>query len=156
MSVNFSPIYGESPTGTRLPINVDANGNLIVTSGGGSAAPDNVNIVQVNGSPISASNPVPVAPNVTTSSTSTLTSVASSATTVSLLASNTSRKGAYFYNDSTAILYLAFAATSSTTAYTLQIPANGFYEMPPIPVYTGAIAGIWSAANGNARITELS
>ena len=152
---NFSPIYGESPTGTRVPINVDANGNLIVTSGG-SAAPDNVNIVQVNGSPISASNPVPVAPNVTTSGTSTLTSVASSASTVVLLASNAARKGAYFYNDSTAILYLAFAATASTSAYTLQIPTNGFYEMPPIPVYTGTISGIWSAANGNARITELS
>lgn len=128
MSVNFSPIYGESPTGTRLPVNVDANGNLIVSA---------------------ASVP-------TQAATATLTSVASSATTVVLLASNTGRKGAYFYNDSTAILYLAFAATSSTTAYTLQIPSNGFYEMPPTPVYTGTISGIWSTANGNVRITELT
>ncbi len=90
------------------------------------------------------------------SSTATLTSVASSASTVSLLASNTARKGAYFFNDSTAILYLAYAATSSTSAYTVQVPANSFFEMPTEPVYQGAIAGIWSAANGNARITELT
>jgi len=72
------------------------------------------------------------------------------------LALNTSRKGAYFFNDSTAVLYLAYAATASTTAYTVQIPANSFFEMPPEPVFTGAISGIWASANGNARITELS
>lgn len=125
---NFSPIYGESPSSTRLPVNVDANGNLIISA---TSAPP-------------------------TSATATLSSVASSATTVVLLASNTNRKGAYFYNDSTSILYLAFTATASTSAYTLQIASQGFYEMPPEPVYTGTISGIWSAANGNARITELS
>ena len=90
------------------------------------------------------------------SSTATLSSVASSATTVSLLASNTARKGMTVFNESTAILYLAYAATASTTAYTVQIPANSYYELPFIKTYTGAISGIWSAANGNARITELS
>lgn len=91
-----------------------------------------------------------------TSATSTLTSVASSATTVSLLALNTARKGAYVYNDSTSVLYLAFATTASITAYTTQIPAGAFWEMPTSPVYTGAISGIWSSANGNARLTELT
>lgn len=90
------------------------------------------------------------------SSTATLTSVASSATTVSLLASNANRKGAYFFNDSTSILYLAYAASASTTAYTTQIPASSLFELPPEPVFTGAISGIWAAANGNARITELT
>jgi hypothetical protein len=91
-----------------------------------------------------------------TSSTSTLTSVAAATSSTSLLASNTGRKGAYFFNDSTAILYLAFASSASTTAYTVQIASNGFYEMPNPAVYTGSIFGIWSAANGNVRITELS
>lgn len=128
MSVNFSPIYGESPTSTRLPVNVDANGNLIISA---TSAPP-------------------------TSATATLSSVASSATSVVLSAANASRKGWYVFNDSTAILYVAFAATASTSAYTVQLPTNTFYEMPPEPVYTGTISGIWSVVNGNARITELS
>lgn len=45
---------------------------------------------------------------------------------------------------------------SYTGALTVQIAAQGFFEMPTIPVYTGAIFGIWAAANGNVRITELA
>ncbi len=92
-----------------------------------------------------------------TSATATRSNVAGAASDTSLLASNTGRKGALFYNDSTAILYLAYgAAAASLTSYTVQVPAQGFFEMPPQPVYTGAIRGIWSAANGNVRISELS
>lgn len=89
-------------------------------------------------------------------SSSSVTSVASSASSVSLLASNSSRKNATFFNDSTSVLYLKLGATASTTSYTVQIPSNGYYELPGVAVYTGAIDGIWSSANGNARITELS
>lgn len=92
----------------------------------------------------------------TTSATSSVTSVASSASTVSLLASNASRKNAVFYNESTAILYLKLGATASLTSYTVQIPSQGYFEMPVGKMYTGAIDGIWSAANGSARITELT
>lgn len=88
-----------------------------------------------------------------TSATSAITSVAGAATSTQLLASNTSRKAGYFFNDSTAILYLAYATSASSTAYTVQIAANGFFEMP-VPVYTGAIFGIWASAAGSARITE--
>lgn len=86
--------------------------------------------------------------------TGTQTSVASSASNVTILASNTSRKGATIYNDSTAILYIRFAATATTSNYTVQIPSGGYYEVPFR--YTGIIDGIWSAANGNARVTELT
>src|SRR5260221_13193961 len=92
-----------------------------------------------------------------TSATATRSNVAGAASDTSLLASNAARKGALFFNDSTAILYLAYgAAAASLTSYTVQVPAQGFFEIPPQPVYTGAIRGIWSAANGNVRITELS
>jgi len=92
-----------------------------------------------------------------TSATATRSNVAGAASDTSLLASNAARKGALFFNDSTAILYLAYgAAAASLTSYSVQVPANGFFEMPPQPVYTGAIRGIWSAANGNVRISELS
>lgn len=96
-----------------------------------------------------------VAVGAATASTATLTNVASSATTVQALAANTARVGCTVYNDSSAILYLKFGTTASTSSYTVQIPAGGFYEFGA-PVYTGRLDAIWSAANGNARITELS
>lgn len=89
------------------------------------------------------------------SSTGTQASVASSATSVTILASNANRLGAAVYNDSTAILYLLLGSgTASNAAYTVQMQAGNYYEVPAF--YTGAITGIWASANGNARVTELT
>jgi hypothetical protein len=91
------------------------------------------------------------------SSTGTITSVTAAAASTLLLAGNTNRLGAAFYNDSTATLYLALAGAASTTAYTVQVPAGGYYELPNDGCgYVGAVYGIWSAANGAARVTELT
>lgn len=90
-----------------------------------------------------------------TTSSSSITSVSSSASNITLLTSTATRKMATVYNDSSATLYLKFGATSSTSSYTLQIPASGYFEFP-LPVYTGVVDGIWASANGNARITELT
>lgn len=93
----------------------------------------------------------------TTSATGTNTNVASSATSVTILASNANRLGATVFNDSTQVLYLNVGSTAaSTTNYTVQMPSNAYYEIPPAHIYTGAITGIWASANGNARVTELS
>jgi hypothetical protein len=108
---------------------------------------------------MSASTPVALASDQTplVSSTATRTNVTAAITDTSLLTSNASRKGAIFYNDSTAILYLAYGAgAASTTSYSVQVPANGYFEIPPPAIYSGAIRGVWSAANGTVRITELS
>lgn len=86
--------------------------------------------------------------------TGTTSNVASSASNVTILASNANRKGATVTNDSTAVLYLKFGATASTSSYTVQVPSMGYYEVPF--KYTGIIDGIWSSANGNARVTELT
>lgn len=90
------------------------------------------------------------------SATSAVTSVASSASSVTILASNASRLGAMVFNDSAQILYLKMGATASTSSYTVQIAAGGYYELPGPSMYTGIIDGIWASADGNARITELS
>jgi hypothetical protein len=100
-------------------------------------------------------NPLPVALS-GKAATSVVTSVAGSASTVSLLAANAARLGAAVYNDSTAKLYLKLGATASATSHTVQIPAGGYYELPAVPPYTGAVDGIWASAAGAARITELS
>lgn len=89
------------------------------------------------------------------SSTGTETNVASSATSVTVLASNASRLGATVYNDSTQILYLLLGSgTASNSNYTLQMAAGSYYEVPF--GYTGQLTGIWASANGNARVTELT
>lgn len=88
-----------------------------------------------------------------TSSTATPTTVASSTTSVTILAANPNRKGATFWNDSTAILYLEVGATATTSAFTAKFFPQGYYELPFH--YTGVISGIWSAANGNVLPREF-
>lgn len=85
-------------------------------------------------------------------STATLANVASSASNVTLFTA-ANANGRAIYNDSTAVLYVKFGATASTTSYTVQIAANGYYEFPQ-PVYCGQVDGIWASANGNARLTS--
>lgn len=86
-----------------------------------------------------------------------VTSVNAVASDTPLLAANANRRAAYFFNDSTAILYLLFGTgTASTTNYSVQIPGQGFFEVPSTPIYTGGFHGIWSAANGAVRMTELT
>lgn len=88
--------------------------------------------------------------------TGTLTNVNASATSVTLLASNTSRKQAIFFNDSSANLYLGYTSSAvSVTSYSIRIPGGAYYEAP-WPVYTGQINGIWDAVIGTVRITEMT
>lgn len=94
----------------------------------------------------------PVSP-IPASNAGTQTSVAASASDVTILAANADRKRATITNDSaSATLYLLFASgTSSTTNYSVQLlPGAAWLE----DQYTGVIKGIWSAASGNARVTE--
>lgn len=90
-----------------------------------------------------------------TAGTATVTSVSGSATSAQLLASTSTRLMATFFNDSTASLYLKFGTTALTTSFTVLLRPNDYYELPH-PVYTGKIDGIWTAADGAARITELT
>jgi hypothetical protein len=90
-----------------------------------------------------------------TVASATVTQKASSATSITLCASNGSRKGLYIFNASTQILYVKLGATASTTSYTVQIAAGGYWEQPSRPVYTGIVDGIWASANGNAYVTEV-
>jgi hypothetical protein len=89
------------------------------------------------------------------SAIATQTSVASSASSVTILASNAVRLGACIYNDSTQILYLLLGTgPASNSVYTLQMVSQSYFEVPFN--FTGQITGIWASANGNARVTELT
>jgi hypothetical protein len=119
-----------------------ATGNALLVSAGGAAS-------------VLPAGPVPN-PTVTTSAT--LTQPASSASSVTILAANSATSGWTVCNSSTAVLYLAKAATATTAAYTLAFPPAGtvpqcYTEEGP-SAYRGILTGIWSAANGNAIVTQ--
>ena len=84
-----------------------------------------------------------------------VTSVASSASNVTLLAANPFRIGTIVFNDSTQPLRVKYGATASSSSLSFKIGADEYWEMPE-PIWRGQIDGIWDAANGNARITELT
>ncbi len=93
-----------------------------------------------------------VVPN--TVSTSSVISVAASTSSVTLLTSNSNRKSATIYNDSTGTLYLKLGAVASNTSFTIKMAAYSYFELP-LPCYTGVIDGIWTNTNGAASVTEF-
>lgn len=85
-----------------------------------------------------------------------LTQLARSNTSAVALASNASRKGMIFVNDSGAVCYLAFAATATSSAYSVRLQANSVYESL-LGGYTGVVSAIWgSNGAGNLVITEIT
>lgn len=88
--------------------------------------------------------------------TSTLTQIALAVTTGVALALNAARKGMAFFNDSSFPIYLAFHATATTSAYTVKMQAQSYYEQFGDRVYTGIVAVISTNASGNLVVTELS
>jgi hypothetical protein len=138
------------------------NAALSVTGGGVEAsairvtvASDSTGVLSVddNGSSLTVDGTVTATQGV--ASTATLANVSSSATSVTLAASNGSRKALTIHNDSSAVLYVKFGTTASTSSFTVKMAAGDYYEVPA-PVYTGRIDGIWASADGAARTTEMT
>lgn len=156
------------PTGTNLHVVVDSsalpsgaatsalqttgNSTLATISGqlpptlGPNASGASLSVVQATGTTFSVSQ--------STSTTGTLSPVALSTSSQTLLASNAARKGFIVYNDSLNFLYVAFAATASTSAFSAKLQAGASYTSDTL--YTGIITGISSAATGSARVTEFT
>lgn len=85
----------------------------------------------------------------------TKTNVASSDADVQLLAENPRRQFCVIFNDSTQVLYVSFGSSAaSATSFTYKLGAAATLEVNRLE-YNGEIRGIWAAANGNARITEV-
>jgi hypothetical protein len=85
------------------------------------------------------------------------TQVDASVTAVDVLAENASRKGASFYYDGAAVLYLLFANTTPTSSvFSVKMGAD-HYTFVELPAgYTGVVKGIWSSAVGAVAVTELT
>jgi len=85
--------------------------------------------------------------------TGTATSVAISATSVTLIAANSDRREVIIRNDTNQDLYIAHGATATTSSAVRLKKDDTYIE----DKYTGVISGIWSSAGGggNAQITEV-
>lgn len=118
----------------------DNNSTLSVDDGAGSITVDNAGTFAVQSTRVGASS-------------SAVTSVAGSATNVTLKASNANRRGLVIYNDSTATLYVKYGATATSADYTYQLQAG---ESLREELYTGQVDGIWASATGAAKVTELT
>lgn len=139
-------------------LRLDSAQRLMVNPAALTSANDSVSAAQSGAWTVAATQSGTWKTGVLGTSSSTLTSVNGSNSSVQLLASNSSRSGAYFYNDSTAIMYLALTSSAATTsAYTVQVASQGYYELPSEgSIYTGIITAIWASTTGSVKITETS
>lgn len=84
-----------------------------------------------------------------------LTSVTVAAVSILLAAANPARRQLVLFNDGGNIVYVAFAATATTTAFTVRVPANGSYETVR-DGYTGDVSAIRASGTGAVRVTEIT
>jgi hypothetical protein len=85
---------------------------------------------------------------------SVLTNVATSTASATVFNSNTAARGRVVWNDSAAILYLAYSATAaSATAATTAVAAGATWTFDS-GLYTGTVTGILASGTGFARVTE--
>jgi hypothetical protein len=88
--------------------------------------------------------------------TATLSRVATSGTSATLLSSNADRRHFLIVNESaTATLYVKFGVTASATDYTIALGPMSLYESP-IGGYTGRVDAVLSTGSSNAQVTELT
>jgi len=87
-----------------------------------------------------------------------VTNIASSSTSVTILAANGVRRGAFIFNRSNAHLYLLLTSgTASITNFSHIIGAYKSFEIPS--GYKGIVIGIWLpaiATGGFASVTEFT
>lgn len=135
-NASLSSIDGKTPAlvSGRVPVDV------------GSAI--NVGEVEIKND---TGNPIPTSVALRTPTT---TSVASSATSVTILASNASRRGFSIHNDSTSVLRLSFSTPATSANAFIVLPANSFLLLDQQLIVTGTVYGIWASANGTAQVTE--
>lgn len=100
---------------------------------------------------ISPNNPITT--SVARPSTNNTSSVAAATSNTELLASNSTRLGATFFNDSSSVLYLKLGVTATLTDFTNKVFPHCYYEVPF--GYTGEVDGFWVSATGSVRVGEL-
>jgi len=85
----------------------------------------------------------------------TLTTVVASTTSQVLVAANAARRRLVVHNDGTGAIFVAFAATATTAAFTYEIGGNNTWD-GPLNDYTGVVSIIRSGGTSNVRVTEVT
>jgi hypothetical protein len=92
------------------------------------------------------------------SATPTLTTVAASTASVTLIAANANRRGLILHSTTgSAVCYVRLGAAVASTAaggHTLDMAPGAYYEVPF--GYTGEVRAIWASATGALNVTEMS
>lgn len=96
-------------------------------------------------------NPIPTSVPLRTPTTF---SVASSATSVTILAANASRRGISVMNDSTSVLRLSFTTPATSANAFIAMQPQSFLYLDQQLMVGNAVYGIWTSANGKAQVTE--
>lgn len=86
------------------------------------------------------------------SATGTITTPTLTSSSSTLLASNASRKGFSFFNSSIYPMYVAHAATATTSSFTERVNANSMYEQMDAKIYTGIVTMITPTVIGTPTI----
>lgn len=163
--------------GKKQALRLDAAGKLMVSSSGGSgASSDQVQGTAADGA-AAVGNPVQVAGkdgsgniqavstdtsgkvdvNAFPSGTVTHSSVASAATSTTIIAANANRKGLYITNtDANALLLDLSGGTAAASRFHVRLLTNQSYEMPR-GLFTSLVTGIWEAdGSGSALVAEIA
>lgn len=145
----LSGVFGPNADGvpsTKPPVQIggiDPAGNVQA------ALMDTSGKLEVSVDSVTAYNGITSAVNVT--------SAAITASNIVLISSNTtfSRQMLSIFNDTNQVLVLRLGGPANANYFTLEIPADGLYEMTN-PVFQGEVDGFWQSSNGGggARITE--
>lgn len=150
------PVTVEQGTSSWIVDQVDT-ASLDYDTGGGTVPQTVVGIaLPGSGGPVAGgTETAPVVNKHKRSDTATRTAVAGTTSPdTTILAANPSRLGAMIYNDSNQSLYLAFGAGASSSNYSLLMLKQSIEEVPFD--YAGIVTGVWTGANGNARVTEFT
>lgn len=149
MAIDTITIKDSAGTDRKVLVDNDGSANLAQIVKLGVSADD------AAPTQVSTAAPLPVREG---GATATLTTITSSATSARCGdgTKDADRRFWSFFNAADKTAYLKFGTTASTTSYTVQVPAGGYYEMPP-NVYYGRVDVIWaSGPTGNGYLTEVT
>lgn len=130
---------------------------VVITDASGSIFGTNSSPLWVTGS-VSVNGVVSVTGSVLTReqpfANSSVTRVAASTGSATILAANGGRRTTVLYNEGAAKAYIKLGSGATTTDYTVQLGQGGSFIIPE--GYTGIISAIFNTNTGNIQISELS
>jgi hypothetical protein len=129
----------------------DSAGNIVDPASGSVVFDGSVTISSEVEIKNDTGNPIPTAVPLRTPTT---TRVASSASSVTILAANTGRRGLSIHNQSSQTLYLSYTSPATSVNSFISMAPESFLLLDQQLMVSNAIYGIWSGVNGAAQVTE--